>query len=71
MESGTAMSPWGIVYKPIEQALEVGRFCGYKGSDDVRELLKYLKKVSSKTLAGEVFTMILTQRQVLYHLHKI
>ncbi|XP_065225796.1 esterase E4-like [Planococcus citri] len=62
MESGSALSPWGHTYNPLEQAFDIGKRCGYYGND-ARELLAHLKNVSSYALTQASMDMILDQRQ--------
>lgn len=68
MQSGSALSPWAITYNPIDQAFEIGKFCGYNGKD-VKELLLHFKKLPSKTLTRCAVNMIISYREVRNILH--
>lgn len=61
MQSGTSICSWSITYNPLDQAFDVGRRCGYQGTDK-KELLQYLKKLPAKKLTVAGVDMILAYR---------
>lgn len=64
MESGSALSPWGVTYNPVDQAFVIGKHCGYVGNDP-QQLVAFLKKVPTKTLTLAAAKMIFTYRFVI------
>lgn len=63
MQSGSALSPWGLTFKPIEQAFAIGRRCGYKGND-TKELLHHLKSQPSSAIVSASMSWISYYRDV-------
>ena len=63
IQSGTAFTPWALVYNPTSQAFEIGRRCGFKGHDP-RKLLKHLKAQSSFSITLAVLSLMIYYRRV-------
>lgn len=63
IESGSALSPWGMNYNPIELAFHVGKYCGYNGND-TRELLQHLRTKTSPMLALAGAELALSYKKV-------
>ncbi|XP_065225799.1 esterase E4-like [Planococcus citri] len=62
MQSGTALSPWALIYNPILQAFEIGKRCGYSGKDP-SELVKFFKTKSSMFISVAAVSWILHNRR--------
>ncbi|XP_065225797.1 esterase E4-like [Planococcus citri] len=63
MQSGSALSPWGLTFKPIQQAFEIGKRCGYKGND-TKELMYHLRNQTSSTIVTASMSWISYYRDV-------
>ncbi len=50
MQSGSALSPWGMTIDPLERAQELCKKLGFEGTDPY-EMLQYLKKQSVEDIS--------------------